>query len=76
MELQETAQQLVRIGKGILAADESTPTVGKRLAKHGLQNTEVDPRASKQREGDNGKQQKTILRFWSRMYVEITVSSF
>ena len=31
-ELDEIAQQLVADGRGILAADESTPTIGKRLA--------------------------------------------
>ena len=36
-----TAQHLTGEGKGILAADESTGTVGKRLGKEGLENTEV-----------------------------------
>lgn len=35
-----TAQALVASGKGILAADESTPTMAKRLAGIGLQSTE------------------------------------
>jgi len=36
----ETAQALVAPGKGILAADESTPTMAKRLAGIGLESTE------------------------------------
>ncbi len=39
--LQSRARYLSSPGKGILAADESTPTIGKRLAKHGIENTEV-----------------------------------
>jgi fructose-bisphosphate aldolase class 1 len=31
-QLIETAQAIVADGKGILAADESTPTIGKRFA--------------------------------------------
>ena len=36
----ETARALVAPGKGILAADESTPTMAKRLATIGLESTE------------------------------------
>jgi len=36
----KTAQTLVAEGKGILAADESTPTMAKRLAAIGLESTE------------------------------------
>ncbi len=39
-ELENTARALVRPGKGILAMDESTPTIGKRFAAIGLDNTE------------------------------------
>jgi len=39
-ELKEIAQAIVAPGKGILAADESTGTIGKRLAGIGLENTE------------------------------------
>ncbi|GAB3262306.1 class I fructose-bisphosphate aldolase [Nocardioides dilutus] len=35
-----TAQELVAPGKGILAADESTPTMAKRLAAIGVESTE------------------------------------
>ena len=35
-----TAQALVAPGKGILAADESAPTIAKRLAAVGLESTE------------------------------------
>ena len=38
-ELEETAQHLVAEGRGILAADESTTTIGKRLAAIGVENT-------------------------------------
>jgi fructose-bisphosphate aldolase class 1 len=39
--LKEVAAELVRPGRGILAADESVPTIGKRLSKHHVANTEV-----------------------------------
>lgn len=39
-ELQSTAKDLVAEGKGILAADESTPTLGKRFEKLGIASTE------------------------------------
>ena len=39
--LNETALQLAAPGKGILASDESTGTIGKRLERAGLQNDEV-----------------------------------
>jgi len=38
-ELIETAKKVATPGKGILAADESTGTIGKRLEKIGLKNT-------------------------------------
>uniref|UniRef100_F1L6S0 Fructose-bisphosphate aldolase n=1 Tax=Ascaris suum TaxID=6253 RepID=F1L6S0_ASCSU len=38
-ELREIAQKLVAPGKGILAADESTGTIGKRLAAINLENS-------------------------------------
>lgn len=41
----ETARALVAPGKGILAADESTPTMQKRLAAVGLESTEARRRA-------------------------------
>jgi fructose-bisphosphate aldolase class 1 len=44
-ELAETAKAIVSDGKGILAADESTGTAGKRLASIGLENTEENRRA-------------------------------
>ncbi|MGZ4652040.1 MAG: class I fructose-bisphosphate aldolase [Oryzihumus sp.] len=40
-----TAQALVAPGKGILAADESTPTMAKRLAAIGVESTEPRRRA-------------------------------
>ena len=43
-----TAEALVAPGKGILAADESTPTMAKRLAGIGLESTEQRRRAYRQ----------------------------
>eukprot|EP00178_Gracilaria_changii_P016259 TRINITY_DN460_c0_g1_i1.p1 TRINITY_DN460_c0_g1~~TRINITY_DN460_c0_g1_i1.p1 ORF type:complete len:370 (+),score=66.74 TRINITY_DN460_c0_g1_i1:2316-3425(+) len=43
--LRKTARHLTRRGKGILAADESTGTIGKRLATLSLQNTEQNRRS-------------------------------
>ncbi len=39
-ELEDTARKLVRPGRGILAADESTPTIGKRFATIATESTE------------------------------------
>lgn len=39
--LRDVASTLSAKGKGILASDESTGTIGKRLEKAGLNNTEV-----------------------------------
>ena len=47
-ELREIAQAIVAPGKGILAADESTGTMGKRLANIGLENTEENRRKYRQ----------------------------
>ena len=47
-ELQSTAAALVAEGRGILAADESTGTVGKRLASIGVENTEGNRQAYRQ----------------------------
>eukprot|EP00955_Chlamydomonas_euryale_P055038 356014-Chlamydomonas_euryale.AAC.2 len=41
VDLATVASSLAARGKGLLAADESTGTIGKRLAKMGLENTEV-----------------------------------
>jgi len=43
-ELQETAKQLVRPGRGLLACDESTGTVGARLESIGMENIEENRR--------------------------------
>ena len=40
-ELATVARYLAASGKGLLAADESTGTIGKRLEKFGLTNEEV-----------------------------------
>ena len=42
--LVRTAQTLVAPGKGILAADESTRTIGSRFVQLGIENTEVNRR--------------------------------
>lgn len=44
-ELNNIAKQMVAEGKGILAADESMPTVGKRFAGINLENTEENRKA-------------------------------
>lgn len=47
-ELAKIAQAIVAPGKGILAADESTATIGKRFAGIGLENTEENRRQYRQ----------------------------
>ena len=44
-ELQATTQALVQRGKGILAADESGPTIAKRFKLIGVESTEQNRRA-------------------------------
>jgi len=44
-ELQATIEQMVQPGKGILAADESHPTIAKRFAPIGVESTEENRRA-------------------------------
>ena len=44
-ELIATAQSLASPGKGILAVDESTKTIGKRLGSIGVENTEANRQA-------------------------------
>ena len=41
-DLVKVAARLVANGKGLLASDESTGTIGKRLEKAGIANTEVE----------------------------------
>lgn len=47
-ELASVAQAIVAPGKGILAADESTATIGKRFANIGLENNEENRRLYRQ----------------------------
>ncbi len=47
-ELAATASAIVAPGKGILAADESTGTIGKRFAPIGVENTEENRRLYRQ----------------------------
>jgi Fructose-bisphosphate aldolase class-I len=42
-ELIATARAIAAPGKGILAADESTGTIGQRFEKIGVENSEVIP---------------------------------
>jgi fructose-bisphosphate aldolase, class I len=44
-DLQATVEQMVQTGKGILAADESLPTIAKRFAPIGVESTEENRRA-------------------------------
>lgn len=44
-ELQQTIKEMVQPGKGILAADESLPTIGKRFKPLGIENNEQNRRA-------------------------------
>ena len=44
-ELAETAKRICRPGCGILAADESTGTIGKKFVPIGVENTEENRRA-------------------------------
>ena len=47
-ELKKTAEAIVAPGKGILAADESEGTIGKRFESIGIQNTEEHRRLYRQ----------------------------
>lgn len=47
-ELRKTANAIVASGKGILAADESTATLGKRFTKINLENTDENRRKYRQ----------------------------
>jgi fructose-bisphosphate aldolase, class I len=44
-DLERTIQQILQPGRGILAADESTGTIGKRFASIGVENSEPNRRA-------------------------------
>ena len=47
-QLESTARALVSSGKGILAADESHPTLGRRFSALGIENTEESRRVYRQ----------------------------
>lgn len=47
-ELRTIAQQIVAPGRGILAADESTATIGKRFQDINVENTEDNRRIYRQ----------------------------
>ncbi|MEM7562295.1 MAG: class I fructose-bisphosphate aldolase [Pseudomonadota bacterium] len=44
-EMKKTASRLAARGKGLLAVDESTPTIGKRLSSINIENTEENRKA-------------------------------
>jgi len=46
--LQQTAQRMVAPGRGVLAADESHPTIGKRFAALGIETSEENRRLYRQ----------------------------
>ena len=48
-ELKQTAKQVGgQYGKGILAADESNPTIAKRFKEHSIENTDQNRRIYRQ----------------------------
>ena len=47
-QLESTARALVSSGRGILAADESHPTIGRRFSALGIENTEESRRVYRQ----------------------------
>lgn len=55
-ELAQTAKAIVADGKGILAADESTGTIGKRFTGIGVENVEANRRAYRELLFTCGKQ--------------------
>jgi len=60
-ELARTAQAIVSPGKGILAADESTGTIGKRFATIHLENVEENRRAYRELLFTSGKEISNYL---------------
>lgn len=58
-EVIANAKRLAQPGKGIMASDESTRTVGKRLQSVGLENTEANRRAFR----EVSVQNNCVLRF-------------
>jgi hypothetical protein len=55
-ELRKIANAIAAPGKGILAADESTGTMGKRLTSINVENTEANRRAYRQLLFSSGKE--------------------
>ena len=60
-ELKDIAARIVAPGKGILAADESTGTMGKRLAGIGVENTEENRRQYRQLLFTSGQQMANCI---------------
>lgn len=71
-ELRQTAQKIVTPGKGILAADESTGTIGKRFEKIKLENVEENRRLYRQllfqSSPDMGKYISGVILFHETLY--------
>ena len=66
-ELADIANAIVAPGKGILAADESTGTMGKRFANIGVENTEENRRKYRQvRSAAIPPSERCIVAVWSR----------
>lgn len=70
--LRKTAQAIVAPGKGILAADESTGTMGKRLQQIGVENTEENRRLYRQllftTDKEIGKNISGVILFHETLY--------
>lgn len=73
------ARALTSDGKGILAADESTGTIGKRLNKEGLDNSEVlQPAPMRPRAGHRGTCKQScsaLLQELRRQYRELYLTA-
>lgn len=63
-ELKKIAEQIVAPGKGILAADESTTTIGKRLQDINVENNEENRKAYRQLLFTTNKVSWSILFFF------------
>lgn len=81
-ELRAIAQQIVEPGKGILAADESTSTIGKRLQSINVENTEENRKAYRQLLFTTAKvrpihggefAQKKYCFQWERKYIQVYI---
>ena len=53
--LEETAKKMMTRPKGILAMDESSPTIAKRLASINTENNEINRRRYREQHGRRGE---------------------